>query len=649
MSTTTNLGLFKHDNPATNTEQFDVDKALNQNWDKIDNGIGKDRDRISLLEASNTIYNFKGTVDTLTNLQSKTKTQGDVWYCEENSTYYTYTGTDWIPVNLNLNLDVIDELKEKTIKCLQEVETPMPKNGTSIDLSDSTDAKVTELKISGNSKQKTSEEGDNWLDTSLLVDETKDGITLTKQNDGSILLNGTATKSLSFLTSLKRTIKNTNSTHALIIGKISGTISESSLYTYLSNSDNTKTTGTPSLNSNNSVASTNLSSDVEYTKMIIGINGGTVLDNVKIFVEVCTSGTNTYIPFKPNSPSPNYPSERKSCGDSGSINEVICNKNMANELVGGTFTDGVPNTDSSTIRIRNTEYIKVKSNTDYTISAKYSKTLQVMIMLYDKNKNFITSSSYYNIWKNINFTFKTTADTVYVMFVFRDSASSNITVSDITEVQLEENSTATDYIEHQSQSYTIPTQQPFRSVEDIRDTFIKKNNKWYERHYIARKIFDGTEEWGIEKTNGFYRCGLAISNIKTTSSANEIGKIQCSHFKAFSANSSYIGENNGIAINDTPKIFIVNISNNIDTLEKLKTWLTAQYNTGTAVYIDYVLVEPVDIECTEEQSTVLWDIEQNAKTYKNITHIYSTDNVSPKAEITYKKDIETLFNNILVS
>ena len=157
MSTTTNLGLFKHDNPATNTDIFDVDKALNQNWDKIDNGIGKDRERISLLEASNTIYNFKGTVDTFANLQSKTKTQGDVWYCEEDSAYYTYTGTDWVPVNLNLNLGVIDELKQKTIKCMQEVETPTPVSGTIIDLSDSADAKVTELKISGNSKQETRE------------------------------------------------------------------------------------------------------------------------------------------------------------------------------------------------------------------------------------------------------------------------------------------------------------------------------------------------------------------------------------------------------------------------------------------------------------------------------------------------------------
>ena len=32
----TNLKLFKHDNPSTNENQFDVTKALNNNWDKID-------------------------------------------------------------------------------------------------------------------------------------------------------------------------------------------------------------------------------------------------------------------------------------------------------------------------------------------------------------------------------------------------------------------------------------------------------------------------------------------------------------------------------------------------------------------------------------------------------------------------------------
>ena len=40
MSETTNLGLFKHDNPSTNTNQFNVEISLNGNWDKIDEFAG---------------------------------------------------------------------------------------------------------------------------------------------------------------------------------------------------------------------------------------------------------------------------------------------------------------------------------------------------------------------------------------------------------------------------------------------------------------------------------------------------------------------------------------------------------------------------------------------------------------------------------
>lgn len=163
MSTTTNLGLFKHDNPATNKDIFDIDKALNENWDKTDEAIGKDRERLNLLEASNTIYNYKGKVDTMANLQSKTKTKGDVWYCQENSTYYACNGSEWIPTNLNLKLGVIDELKGKTIKCMQEIETPTPVSGTIIDINDSAESKITELKIKGNSIQEV-REGKNLLE-----------------------------------------------------------------------------------------------------------------------------------------------------------------------------------------------------------------------------------------------------------------------------------------------------------------------------------------------------------------------------------------------------------------------------------------------------------------------------------------------------
>ena len=41
MSETTNIKLFKHDNPATNQSLFDVAKSLNENWDKIDEYVTK--------------------------------------------------------------------------------------------------------------------------------------------------------------------------------------------------------------------------------------------------------------------------------------------------------------------------------------------------------------------------------------------------------------------------------------------------------------------------------------------------------------------------------------------------------------------------------------------------------------------------------
>lgn len=50
MSETTYLKLFKHDNPSTNTNQFDVNKALNNNWDKLDNFAGDVNDKVIEIE-----------------------------------------------------------------------------------------------------------------------------------------------------------------------------------------------------------------------------------------------------------------------------------------------------------------------------------------------------------------------------------------------------------------------------------------------------------------------------------------------------------------------------------------------------------------------------------------------------------------------
>ena len=106
---------------------------------------------------------------------------------------------------------------------------------------------------------------------------------------------------------------------------------------------------------------------------------------------------------------------------------------------------------------------------------------------------------------------------------------------------------------------------------------------------------------------------------------------------------------------DNYLVYINNANKNISislpkkyatTVEDFKTFLQEQYNSNTPVYVDYVLEEPEDIECTEEQNQILDKIENEAKTYKRVTHIYSTDEVSPNLEGTYNKDIETMINNI---
>lgn len=644
MSETGNLKLKKHDNPETNTEKFDIENYLNGNWDKIDEAFGKDRDRLDLLEASNTIYDFKGKVDTLANLQLKTKTQGDVWYCEEDSTYYTYTGTDWIPVNLNLKLGVIDELKAKTIKCLQEVETPTPVSGTSIDLSDSADAKITELKISGNSKQET-REGYNLLPYPY-KEETKtlNGITWTINKDGSIKVSGTSTNT-SFIDLYNNglemiTTPNEKYTFALI--KKDGDFGFSlHHYNYINGWTDIKT-GKNIINGTGSSSSTG-----DLFRILVEGAEQTVNETIyPILLEgEYTEGTLPEYEQYGASPSPDYPSEVESCGDNGSINEVICNRNLFNTDVeqGSVSTDTGEKT-SSEYSIR-TEFIKVTPNKEYIL--KYSTDLtsdyNTKIVEFDKNKAFLKTTVALPPNKKLSIT--TNNQTEYVIIaIYSGTKLSPLTYTNyFKNIEFKQND-GSEYIEHKKQTYTIPTQQPFRARGDIRDTFIKKNNKWYERHYINRLILNGTESWEMIGTNttGKYRFQTKVSPNEIVNNQDGDTYMQgfCNRLIMGTPNTTYLCQT---GITTLSGYLIIYNEKATDTIDNFKAWLSSNNLT-----VDYLLKTPIDIECTEEQSTILFDIEQNAKTYDKVTHMYSTDKISSYKEVTYKKDIETLFANTLV-
>ena len=62
MSETKNLKLFKHDNPTTNTNNFDIEKTLNDNWDKLDENAGAVNEKLKSLEKTDDTTNKSITV-----------------------------------------------------------------------------------------------------------------------------------------------------------------------------------------------------------------------------------------------------------------------------------------------------------------------------------------------------------------------------------------------------------------------------------------------------------------------------------------------------------------------------------------------------------------------------------------------------------
>lgn len=70
MSETTNLKLFKNDNPTTNTNNFDIEKTLNDNWDKLDENSGTINKKLESLEKADSTTN-----ETITAIQEEQTTQ----------------------------------------------------------------------------------------------------------------------------------------------------------------------------------------------------------------------------------------------------------------------------------------------------------------------------------------------------------------------------------------------------------------------------------------------------------------------------------------------------------------------------------------------------------------------------------------------
>ena len=193
-------------------------------------------------------------------------------------------------------------------------------------------------------------------------------------------------------------------------------------------------------------------------------------------------------------------------------------------------------------------------------------------------------------------------------------------------------------VEHQEQNLTFPLAEGQKLM--LSDYLASDGI-----HHVRKQIeLDGTEELTLVAdvdthirvyTNKYTDMKTYKENTNEYVPANEF---ICSHFKT-----DDIGTTRTTAISlNNQRIYIAISKEIVSTVEELKSYLAQQKQAGTPVIVEYPLAEEEIEAYTPEQQEAYNKIVQTAKSYKNVTNIFSPDPVSPVFEVNYRKDIETL-------
>ena len=335
-------------------------------------------------------------------------------------------------------------------------------------------------------------------------------------------------------------------------------------------------------------------------------------------------------------PSPEYPSEIQNVEDN--LNITVCNKNFF-KILNNINRDYITVNGDNTFTINGTlqkndsfvfSNMKLKKGT-YTFSlGDYSKIKNCYYNIKDINTQEEISFFNYND-KNV----KIDKDRyLEISFVIMAGTYNNVLIT--PQIEAGENKTA--WIEHKEQNFIFP---------------LSQGQKLYKGDYLAedgihhvRKqvVLDGTENWMVSG-NSYY---LTVAGKKLRYELTK-GKMLCTHFKETEGTGTGDLQLNeffeGYYSTGNRNVFF-NYDNGEGGVEGFKSYLSQQKQAGTPVIVEYELAEEEIEPYTEEQQTAYDKIVQTAKSYKNVTNIFSPDPVSPVFEVNYRKDIETMLEQV---
>jgi len=525
------------------------------------------------------------------------------------------------------NYKVITKLQEDVEDLTERVEdaennelTYTPTPATSHYLQDSADARFRKFLPIGRTTQE-STTGRNLVYNTLLP-RTVAGVTITYDASRDVYkLSGTATANANaYIIDYTVSIASLNSNESIefYIERVSGTKKVQFMCYFVPDDESAKDyTYYTILNENQTgivrnVKTPNKSGKVAYVQFYLA-SGTTYNDEVRIMVSKTLNAT--YEPYTGGepAPNPNYPYAIKNTGDNGSVNEKIENKNIFNKskATNGRYVKNTDGTLGYSDTLSASDFIKVRANVTYyqsNVNNYYS-------CLYNEDKNFI---------KQINSNSFTPTVDGYMRTSF---LTTNIDI-----VQIEQNSTPSDYVPHEEQNLSFPLAEGQKFYEGSHpDDDEKVHHKWNQLT-ITEAMVDKTIITSYSKLD-YIRFGTPrkyIGNGKTNtalmSCANENTDWSFDDKK-------YIGTfTNKIQYN----YFYIGIPKGT-TYNEIKDKIIGQ----TLVY---KLAEETTEDFTEEQKTA-WEQIKKARTYKNVTHISSEDETPANVEIEYVQDTKTYIDN----
>lgn len=551
---------------------------------------------------------------------------------------------DVINSNLESYGDRIADLEKENNELAQQ----MPWNttsGKSIHITDSAKYSKNKLSISGDMEQE-KRSGKNKF--KIPESATSNGVTLTKNADGSFTLNGTTTGVAVFNATLNNPLKAGTYT---ISYKSSIALGDSFFLRVRDKNNILVNSAVPvsQVQGNNSTHNTaTYTSNIESAIVAINLTKvGVTYNNVVIYAQLEEGTTATEVEQYGAMPSTEFPSMPVTV--TGTQKIVQFGKNWFDETKASknTYINGyganTPDTFGkiNTSQVTNlSDYIPVLKGENCLLSFDYatlSNTNLRTYVFFDKNKNTINegkNNTYSPTEKKANLI--APADG-YLRFCYPHDAYN---------VQIEKGVVQNSYelYTEETHSLDLSTTQ-LCAIKDTngnvvaQDRHVFRNGKWQWEKKIKKRVLNGTEDW--QSNSNWNKEDTEIYHAYINLTDWKIGQkdVALDKFKFYGYTSW--GDCKGKeccacnVINRSLYIFISTDKLETKDVAGLKKWLQ---NNNITMY--YILATPEYIDCTAEQSAVLDKLYSNFALQKGTNNIIveSENGVGVNLELDYMQD-----------